>query len=129
MESHTRGPWTTGPGTNGTVAVVARNESHPLIASVRSENRPTEETLANAELMAAAPELRKAAQVALSALYGAPEVGEVYDEGHADLQTRAIVTLLAALGMKPDFTPIKEPQRRKPFIIDYRSPESRADRD
>lgn len=57
---HTPGPWTTGCGKNNTIAIVAREWETRLVANVSAKDRSVEETDANADLIAAAPDMLEA---------------------------------------------------------------------
>jgi hypothetical protein len=59
------GPWTTGCGKNGTIAILAMEWETRLVANVSTKDRSSEEADANANLMAAAPELLAACRAML----------------------------------------------------------------
>jgi hypothetical protein len=78
MGTHTPGPWTTGAGRGG-IAVVARGWEIPHVATVSADGHSTEAALANAALIAAAPDMLKVLDEAfnfLGAYDGAVEIRE-----------------------------------------------------
>jgi hypothetical protein len=86
--NHTPTPWTTSPGKNNTIAVVARRWETPLVASVSTKGRSSEEADANADRIA----------VCVNALECVPTADlELIHAQHPDANAARLRTLAAHL--------------------------------
>lgn len=66
---HTPGPWAVGAGSGAYLAITARHWDAPLVSKVIAGDRSTNECEANAQLIAAAPDML----AALKALFESPD--------------------------------------------------------